>query len=81
MQNNSPHPVETVTGFATSLELPRLLTLRQVAQSLGVCKRTIEREIANGRFPRPLKIGRSSRVPLSAVQAYVRKLAECTVGA
>lgn len=51
-----------------------LLTLQQAADRLAVCPRTLEREIQRGRFPRPLKIGRSTRVELSAVLQYVENL-------
>jgi len=51
-----------------------LLTLREVAARLRVCRRTIEREIAAGHFPSPLKIGRCVRVPESDLHAYLGKL-------
>lgn len=51
-----------------------LLTLEEAANRLAISKRTLEREIAAQRFPKPLKIGRSSRVPESDVQAYVAGL-------
>ena len=52
----------------------QLLTIKDAAQRLAISTRTIHREIAAGRFPRPVKIGRSARVPLSALEAYVRRL-------
>lgn len=51
-----------------------LLTIKAAAQRLSISTRTIHREIAAGRFPRPVKIGRSSRVPLDALENYVRRL-------
>lgn len=48
----------------------RFLTLDQAASLLSVSKRTIMREIARGRFPKPAKIGRSTRVTLADVEAY-----------
>lgn len=51
-----------------------LLTLEEAASRLAISKRTLEREIAAQRFPKPLKIGRASRVPESDVQAYVASL-------
>jgi len=59
---------------AISSEVPRLLTLQQAAEHLAVSKRSLEREIQRGRFPRPLKIGRATRVELSAVLRYVESL-------
>lgn len=50
------------------------LTLKEVAARLQVCRRTLEREIAAGRFPRPLRIGRSVRVPESDLVAFLAKL-------
>ncbi len=51
-----------------------LLTREEAAQRLAVSKRTLEREIARGKFPRPLKIGRSSRWPASDVMQYLERL-------
>lgn len=55
-------------------EAPQLLTLDDAAKRLSVSRRTIEREIQEGRFPRPLKIGRATRISIAALQAYVDKL-------
>lgn len=55
--------------------LPLLITLDDAAKCLHLSRRTIEREISAGRFPRPLKIGRSSRVSMAALQAYIDRLA------
>jgi excisionase family DNA binding protein len=51
-----------------------LITLKEAAMRLSLSTRTLHREIAAGRFPRPVKIGRSTRVPFAALQAYVRNL-------
>ena len=51
-----------------------LLTLNQAAQSLAISKRTLERLIAGGVFPMPLKIGRSSRVPRDDIANYLEQL-------
>jgi len=55
---------------------PRLLTLVQAAQVLAISKRTLERLIASGEFPHPLKIGRSSRVSAEDVDSYLQRLQE-----
>ncbi len=52
----------------------RLLTLEQAAQVLAISKRTLERLIVSGEFPRPLKIGRSSRVSSEDVDNYLQRL-------
>ncbi|MBL9215391.1 MAG: helix-turn-helix domain-containing protein [Opitutaceae bacterium] len=50
-----------------------LLTLMEAATCLGVSRRTLERMIAEGQFPPPVKIRRSSKVLRSDVQAYLTK--------
>jgi excisionase family DNA binding protein len=57
-----------------------LLTLKEVAAHLRVCRRTIEREIAAGRFPSPLKIGRCTRVAESDLHAYLERLRRESAG-
>lgn len=59
----------------------RILTIKEVAAHLRVCRRTIEREIASGRFSHPLKIGRSIRFSEADVRAYLAKLKEENLGA
>lgn len=51
-----------------------LLTLKEAALRLSLSTRTLHREISAGRFPRPVKIGRATRVPLAVLVAYVRGL-------
>ncbi len=51
-----------------------LLTLQQAARWLAVSRRTLERLIAAGEFPYPLKIGRASRVLVQDVEAYLERL-------
>lgn len=51
-----------------------LLTLSDAARRLGVCRRTLERLIAGGKFPPPVKIRGARRVPCSDVERYVREL-------
>lgn len=57
-----------------STELPELLTLQQAADRLTVCRRTLEREINRGRFPKPIRIGRAIRVPVHALRQYIESL-------
>lgn len=52
----------------------RLLTLEQASHQLAISKRTLERLIVGGEFPRPLKIGRSSRVRSEDVDTYLDRL-------
>ena len=51
-----------------------LITLNQAALALSISKRTLERLIAGGAFPVPLKIGRSSRVPCEDIVTYLEQL-------
>jgi prophage regulatory protein len=51
-----------------------LLTLPQIATNLAISRRTLERLIAAGEFPAPVKIGRSSRVPQADLAAYLEKI-------
>lgn len=53
---------------------PVLITLNEAAQRLSVCRRTLEREMAAGRFPGVVRIGRARRVPLSALRDYLDRL-------
>jgi excisionase family DNA binding protein len=59
---------------SVTVEQPLLLSLDDAAQRLSVSRRTLEREIVHGRFPQPVKIGRSTRVSFAALEAYIRKL-------
>ena len=51
-----------------------LLTLKQAAQRLSISKRTLDRLISAGKFPRPLKIGRASRVLRNDVEKFLAQL-------
>ena len=54
------------------------LTLDEASQLLLINRRTLEREIVRGRFPKPLKVGGSLRVPVPAFVAYLRSLCDPT---
>ena len=51
-----------------------LLTLDQAGARLNLSRRSLERLISDGRFPRPLKINSSSRILPDDVTAYIDKL-------
>ena len=51
-----------------------LFTLPRAAQQLSVSKRTLERLMARGEFPPPVKIGRSSRVLRTDIAVYLDQL-------
>ena len=67
---------ETTVSQKIAAEAPSLLTLKQAAHDLAVCRRTLERLIARGEFPRPVKIAGASRILATDVIAYVQKLTE-----
>ena len=75
----SRHPVATQPDSAgmppASLPVERLtFRLGEVARSLGVSRRTLERERSAGRFPRPdLTMGKA---PLWTRETLVRWIAE-----
>jgi predicted DNA-binding transcriptional regulator AlpA len=54
--------------------MPQLLSLVEAAAELGVSRKTLEREIARKRFPKPLKIGKASRVKPSDLTDYIGML-------
>lgn len=51
-----------------------VLTPGQVAARLTVSRRTLERLVAAGEFPAPMKIGRASRFHPGDVAIYLEKL-------
>jgi excisionase family DNA binding protein len=51
-----------------------LLTMDEAAGALTMCKRTLERLMAAGEFPQPLRFtARCVRVPASDVDAYIER--------
>lgn len=57
-----------------ALRSENLLTLPHAADTLAISKRTLERLIARGDFPRPIKIGRASRVLRNDVDSFLEQL-------
>ncbi|HEY1603180.1 MAG TPA: helix-turn-helix domain-containing protein [Pirellulales bacterium] len=49
----------------------RLLSAREIAELLSVCAHTIRRWVKAGRFPTPLKLGRTVRWSEAAVQEWI----------
>lgn len=49
----------------------KFITVKQAAEALAVSKRTLYRLIAEGRFPRPIKVGSVSRIRLRDVQEFI----------
>lgn len=63
-----------VNSDGIMVEEPVLLTINQAAARLAICRRTLLRLVAGGKFPAPVKIGRAARVPVSDVRAYLARL-------
>lgn len=59
-------------SLALSAELERLHTIREVAELLGYEKSSIYNLLNEGRL-RCVKIGRSNRIPRSAVDEFIAK--------
>ena len=70
----SSRPLIPSSTAAASAEGHLLLTLSQTAQALSISKRTLNRLIAGGTFPAPLKIGRASRVAREDIAGYLETL-------
>lgn len=54
--------------------LDRLIPFKEVAAVLGVGVRTLERRIAEGSAPKPIKHGRKRVYPESVVASYINVL-------
>jgi predicted DNA-binding transcriptional regulator AlpA len=54
--------------------LEPLLDYKDLEKLLGVRRRTIERWVASGRFPRPMKVGGTDRWRQSTVLAHLDRL-------
>jgi excisionase family DNA binding protein len=57
-----------------SLDPNRLVSLGKVAEMLDISEREVYRLIAAGKLPKALKIGRSSKLSVGDVVAYVERL-------
>ena len=72
MRNSNTIPSSTRSSAAP--DRAGLLTLPVAATTLAISKRTLERLIASGEFPRPVKIGRASRVLPADLTSYLERL-------
>ncbi len=57
-----------------SLDHKLLVGLDVAAEMMDISRRELDRKIAGGEFPKPVKIGRLSKVPVDDVVGYVEKL-------
>jgi prophage regulatory protein len=54
----------------------QLLTIKEVQQSLGICRAKIYSDMQIAGFPKPIKLGKSSRWVHSEVQDWIRQQVE-----
>lgn len=52
----------------------RLLSIRQVAERLGLSTRAVYRLCAKGEFPKPVKLGGATRFYESDLQSFLERL-------
>ncbi len=57
-----------------SIDLKRLIGLDKVAAMLDISVREVQRRIAANDLPRPVKIGRLSKLPMEEVLGYIDRL-------
>ena len=60
--------------LSVTLDLKRLIGLGKAAEMLDISLRELQRRIAAGEFPRPVKIGRLSKVLVEDVLSYIETL-------
>jgi len=51
-----------------------LISLKKAAALIDCCVRTVRREIGRGKLPPIIKVRKSSRLPLRAVESYIASL-------
>ena len=51
----------------------RAVTIKVAAEWLSVSKRTLQRLIAAGKFPTPIKVGASTRVLVTDVECFIER--------
>ena len=55
-------------------EIERLLPINEVCAMVGRGRASLYRDIQNGEFPPPVRLGGSARWPLSEVQGFIRSV-------
>lgn len=63
MASSTPDPVHKL----------RLVSLTHAAELLAVSKRTLQRLIAAGEFPAPVKVGANSRLRVEDIVSYIER--------
>jgi len=57
-------------------ENDRMIAIKELEIFLGISRPTIYRLVAAGKFPKPIRIGRSTRWLWSEVDRYIKQLKE-----
>jgi predicted DNA-binding transcriptional regulator AlpA len=73
---SSPHRDTEIIMHATSPEPDRLVGIATLVEILQRSRASIYRDIKNDAFPKPLKLGSSSRWRLSEVNAVIERLSD-----
>ena len=60
----------------TQTQSPTLLTIKGVAQTMEAGRSFIYQEVAAGRFPKPVKLGRSTRWIAAEIHAWIAAKAQ-----
>lgn len=64
----------TSTDESSAEQEERLITLAETAKRLGICKRSVQRLIARGELPAPVKSVRKPMLFLSDLTGYLERL-------
>jgi excisionase family DNA binding protein len=62
--------------FSESESLDSLMSIEELAKTLGVCSRSVRRAVDRKELPQPVKVGNAVRFFKSEVLAYLRRLRE-----
>jgi len=61
-------PIFTAVPAAT---LPQMITVEELARTLGMSKRTVWRLLSYGQIPQPIRVGGCTRWRLDEVQRWI----------
>ena len=71
---NLQHKQENCKEYG--IKTPVLVSLKDAAHILGVSARTVRRLCQDGKLPKMLKVGRSTRIRHQGILDYINKLSE-----
>ena len=69
------HPSGTYISLPNSgdLKMPELITIEEVREILGCSREWVRRAVRDGRFPKPIKIGRMVRFYAQDIENFVKR--------